>query len=204
MRARRPRHPRRPRRPRCSRRPRRPSVGAVGAVCDARGIRGIRGVLGCSAMFAGCQFVSQILDIGCNLVISSACCNDSRSSSGFRQTSKRSFNSDETAVVTRIAVRAPLTTDDDDERRTTQDGNQSRSYMAVRNMPSLRWADTGLMAWRPPRWRGYVMWRCTPPVGRAVLSEVCGRFKSVFFCFGMPPPGTSARAIGFRRDGCVK
>ena len=55
-----------------------------------------------------------------NLVISSARCNDPRSSSGFRQTSKRSFNSDETAVVTtRIAVRAPpLATDDDDERTT--------------------------------------------------------------------------------------
>ena len=76
-------------------------------------------------------------------MISSACCNDPRSSSGFCQTSKRSFNSDETAVVTRIAVRAPLTTDDDDERRTIQDGRQSRSYIAARNMPSLRWADTG-------------------------------------------------------------
>ena len=59
-------------------------------------------------------------------MISSACCNDPRSSSGFRQTSKRSFNSDETAVVTRIAVRAPLLTtdDDDDERRTIQDGRR--------------------------------------------------------------------------------
>ena len=37
------------------------------------------------AMFAGSHFVSQILEIGCNLVISSACCNDPRSSSGFRQ-----------------------------------------------------------------------------------------------------------------------
>ena len=54
-----------------------------------------------------------------DFVISSACCNDPQSSPGLRQTSKRSFNSDETAVVTRIAVRAaPLTADDDDERRT--------------------------------------------------------------------------------------
>ena len=87
-----------------------------------------RGVLGWPAMFAGNHFVSQKLKIGCHLVNLSACCNDHRSSSGFRRTSKRSFNSDKTAVVTRIAVRAPLTTDDDDERRTIQDGRQSRSY----------------------------------------------------------------------------
>ena len=49
------------------------------------------------------------------------------------------------------------------------------------------------------------MWRCTPLGGRAVLSEVCGRFKSAFFfCFVMPLPGTSTRAAGFRRGGCVK
>ena len=48
------------------------------------------------------------------------------------------------------------------------------------------------------------MWRCTPPGGRAVLSEVCGRLKSALFCFVMPLPGTSTRAIGFRRGGCVK
>ena len=76
-------------------------------------------LLECSARFAGCQFASQILEIGCSSVILSACCNDPRSSSGFRQTSKRSFNSDETAIVARIAVRAPLTTDDDE--RTTND-----------------------------------------------------------------------------------
>ena len=122
-----------------------------------------------------------------------------------RQTSKRSFNSDETAVGTRIAVRAPLTTDDDDERRTIQDGRQSRTYMGARNMPPLRWADTGPVAWRPPRWRGVAVWRCTPPGGRAVLSEVCGRFKKMrFFCFVMALPGTSIRAAGFRRGGCVK
>ena len=46
--------------------------------------------------------------------------------------------SDETAVVTRIAVRAPTMATDDDERRTTQDGRQSRSYMAARNMAPLR------------------------------------------------------------------
>ena len=81
------------------------------------------------AMFAGRHFASQILEIGYNLVNSSACCNDPRNSPVFRQTSKRSFNSDEAAVVARIAVRRrapPLTTDDDDERRTTQDGRQSR------------------------------------------------------------------------------
>ena len=74
------------------------------------------------------------------------------SSPGFRQTSKRSFNCDDkTAVVTRITVaHAPLTTDDDDERRTKQDGRQSRSYMAARNIPPLRWADTGPVSWRPP------------------------------------------------------
>ena len=88
----------------------------------------------------------------------------------------------------RIAVRAPLTTDDDDERRTIQDGRQSRSYMGARNMPSLRWADTGPVAWRPPRWRGVVVWRCTPPGGRAVLSEVCGRFKSAFVLFRHAAP----------------
>jgi len=65
--------------------------------------------------------------------------------------------------------------------RTIQDRRQSRSYMAARNMAPLRWADTGPVAWRPPRWRGVVVWRCTPPGGRAVLSEVCGRFKS-FVC----------------------
>ena len=119
---------------------------------QTRSTHGHRGanILGWHAMFAGRHFASQILEIGCTLVISSACCNDPRSSSGFRQTSKRSFNSDETAVVvTRIAVRSPLTTDDDDdddERRTIQDGRQSRLYMGARNMPSLRWADTGPVA----------------------------------------------------------
>ena len=140
-------------------------------------------------MFAARHFASQILEVGYNLVISSACCNDPRSSPGFRQTSKRSFNnSDETAVVTCIVVRAPLTTDDDDERRTIQDGRQSRSYMGARNMPSLRWADTGPVAWRPPRCRGVVVWRCNPPGGRAVLSEVCGRFKSAFARFRHAAP----------------
>ena len=51
--------------------------------------------------------------------------NEPCSSPGFRQTSKRSFNrnstrqgipSGEMAVVTRITVRSPLTTDDEDER----------------------------------------------------------------------------------------
>ena len=42
-------------------------------------------LLDCHAMFAARHFASQILEIGCNLVISSACCNDPRSSSGFRQ-----------------------------------------------------------------------------------------------------------------------
>ena len=141
-------------------------------------------------MFGANHFVSQILEIGCSLVISSACCNDPRSSSVVRisPTSKRSFNSDETAVVTRIAVRAPLATDDDDERRTIQDGRQSRSYMGARNMPPLRWADTGPVAWRPPRCRWVVVvWRCTPPGGRAVLSEVC-RFKSAFARFRHAAP----------------
>ena len=36
------------------------------------------------------------------------------------------------------------------------------------------------------------MWRCTPPGGRAVLSEVCGalcgRFKSAFFLFRHAAP----------------
>ena len=85
-------------------------------------------------------------------------------------------------------MRAPLTTDDDDERRTIQDGRQSRSYMGARNMPSLRWADTGPVAWRPPRCRGVVVWRCTPPGGRTVLSEVCGRFKSAFARFRHAAP----------------
>ena len=48
----------------------------------------------------------------------------------------------------------PLTTDDDEERRTIQDGRQLRSYMVARNMPFPRWADTGPVAWRPPRWHG--------------------------------------------------
>ena len=85
-------------------------------------------------------------------------------------------------------MRSPLPTDDDDERRTIQDGRQSRSsyMMDARNMPSLRWADTGPVepvAWRPPRCRVVVVWRCTPPGGRAVLSEVCGRVKSAFARF---------------------
>ena len=41
--------------------------------------------------------------------------------------------------------------------------------------------------WRPPRWQGAVVWRCTPG-GRAVLSEVCGRFKSAFFFRHAAPP----------------
>ena len=32
------------------------------------------------------------------------------------------------------------------------------------------------------------MWRCTPPGGRAVLSEVCGRFKSAFARFRHAAP----------------
>ena len=54
--------------------------------------------------------VSQILEIGRNLVVSSACV----MVLGVRQdfvNEQRQFNSDETAVVARIAVRAPRTTD---------------------------------------------------------------------------------------------
>ena len=59
-------------------------------------------LLGCYAMFAARHFASQILEIGGNSVRDFAgVCNDPRSSPGFRQTSKRSFYSDETAVVTR-------------------------------------------------------------------------------------------------------
>ena len=37
--------------------------------------------------------------------------------------------------------------------------------------------------------RRVVVWRrCTPPGGRAVLSEVCGRFKSAFFLFRRAAP----------------
>ena len=43
------------------------------------------GLLDGPAIFVGSHFVSQILEIGCNLVVSSACCNDPRSSPGFRQ-----------------------------------------------------------------------------------------------------------------------
>ena len=61
--------------------------------------------------------------------------------------------------------------------------------MGARNMPPLRWADTGPVAWRPPRCRGVVVWRCTPPGGRAVLSEVCGCcFKSAFARFRHAAP----------------
>ena len=60
--------------------------------------------------------------------------------------------------------------------------------VGARNMPSLRWADTGPVAWRPPRCRGAVVWRCNPPGGRAVLSEVCGRFKSAFARFRHAAP----------------
>ena len=69
-------------------------------------------------------------------------------------------------------VRAPLTDDDDNERRTIQAGCQSRSFIAARSTPSLRWADTGTVAW--PRWRGGV-WPVavhTPGGRRVVLSEV--------------------------------
>ena len=129
-------------------------------------------------------------------------CNDRRSSSGFRQRANVVLivNSDETAVVTRIAVCAPLTTDDDDERRTIQDGRQSRSYMGARNiMPSLRSPVGGYRprgvapaplprAWPRARRGVVVVWRCTPPGGRAVLSEVCGRFKSSFARFRHAAP----------------
>ena len=143
-------------------------------------------------MFAASHFASQILEIGYDLVISSACCNDPRSSSGFRQRANAVLIATRRRLSRgRIAVRAPLTTDDDDERRTIQDGRQSRSYMGARNMPPLlRWADTGPVAWRPPRCRGVVaiVLRCTPPGGRAVLSEVCGRFKSAFARFRHAAP----------------
>ena len=60
-----------------------------------------------------------------------------------------------------------MTTTTNDERYKAG----SRSCMAARSMPSLRWADTGPVAW--PRWRGGV-WRCTfrrAGGRRAVLSE---------------------------------
>ena len=122
---------------------------------------------------------ANFLEIGRNLVVSSACCNGPRSSSGFRQTSKRSFNSDETAVVTRIALRAPLTTDDDDEKRTIQDGaNRARIWALGTCPPSGGRIPAPWRGAQPPRWRGVVVWRCTPPASgrpRAVLSsEVCG------------------------------
>ena len=64
----------------------------------------------------------------------------------------------------------------------------SAGDMGARSMPSLRWADTGPVAWRPPRCRGAVVLRCTPPGGRAVLGEVCGRFKSAFARFRHAAP----------------
>ena len=43
-----------------------------------------------------------------------------------------------------------------------QDGRQSRSYMAARNMPS--------------RWRGVVVWRCTPPTSGRGAALSTGRW----------------------------
>ena len=82
--------------------------------------------------------------------------NERRKAQIYRSPFRLNFNSDETAVVTHMC--ACTTTDDEDERRTTQGGCQSRSYMAARSTPSIRWADTSPVAW--PRWQGGV-WRCT-------------------------------------------
>ena len=116
---------------------------------------------------------AKFSEIGYNLVVSSACCNDPRSSSGFRQRANAVLIATR-RLLSRVLKRVhhwPLTTTTNDERYKTG-ANRARIYMGARNMPSLRWADTGPVAWRPPRCRGVVVWRCTPPGGRrTVLSE---------------------------------
>ena len=123
--------------------------------------------------------------------------NEPCSSPGFCQTSKRSFNRDETAVVTRITVRAPLTTDDDDERRTIQDGCQSRSNMVACAVPVAP-ASGGRI---PPA--TYPLSRGAVPLARGRVAEYSGRprggaeggaagaLKVRLFCFHSPlAPGT--------------
>ena len=92
------------------------------------------------AMFAACHFASPILEIGCNLVVSSACCNDPRSSSGFRQRANAVLIATRRQLsrVLQCVHHWPLTTTTNDERHKTG-ANRARMYMGARkNMPPLR------------------------------------------------------------------
>ena len=97
-----------------------------------------------------------------------------------RQDSVKRANAGLIATRRRLSRTCACTTDDDDERRTIQDGRQSRSYMAARSMPFLRWADTAPVSWS--RWRGGV-WRCT-------LRTSGGRRAVRFFLFRHAAPRT--------------
>ena len=99
------------------------------------------------------------------------------------------------ATRRRLSRTCACTTDDDDERRTIQDGCQSRSYMAARSMPSLRWADTGPVAW-PPLARGRVAVH-TPGGRRAVLSERAGALKVRFLVSTRRSPEPAPAQSGF-------